>query len=865
MNGSIHRIFRHKSWLAGLGLALALVLMNGCSGSESDFESAKAPLPASPLVALWLNDSQPHLAPGTAGQFSAWGRFADGSTLDLSHHVHWHIEQTSASQNVARLDGSGQVLAQSPGAATLFADLFGQTAQTILTVPAATLSTISISPSNPSIAKGADSAFSAIATFSDGSSQDVTRSAAWSITDVAPSRNVASINALGQVKGENEGKALVAASLMGQVGTTILTVTHAALAEIALSPDLPLLVLGSRQQFVATAVFSDGSRLDVTNVASWGVSDIAPGIGIASISTQGVATATNVGRASITATYLGKSDTTCLTVIRATLRSIELRPPSPSIAKGTSLEFIATAHFSDGSQQELSTEASWTATDVAPGTGVASINSAGVAVARNEGQSSIRVTYMGLSAQTTLTVTPAVLTGLAVGPSGAATASGTSVQLTATGRFSDGSTQDVSRQAVWMVADIAPGTDVASVDGTGLAFGKHIGQARITATFAGRSATSVLTVTPAVLTAVELHPATPLVAVGNSMMFTLVGVFSDGSRQDVTASATWNIADVPPQSGVASIDSIGIVRGLSEGQATVTGRINGLSDQTVLTVCVGAWNVQSSGTTQHLYAIWGSDASHVWAVGAHGAVDTWNGSFWRLQPSGTTQDLYAVWGTSARNIWAVGAAGLILKWDGASWRPQPSGVSGDIMDVWGIDANNVWATVRDGATTTILKWDGRAWYPQTNFNGSLSNIWGSSTSSVWAVGWDHDLGGQIVNWDGSAWHQQLTGIDESLHAVWGSDARNIWAVGSGSRIWKWNGSTWNAEDLGAITNLYNVWGTDANNVWAIGGSYGVLKRNGSAWKPEYMIGATLLQGIWGSDARNIWAVGLNGMIQKRIP
>lgn len=69
----------------------------------------------------------------------------------------------------------------------------------------------------------------------------------------------------------------------------------------------------------------------------------------------------------------------------------------------------------------------------------------------------------------------------------------------------------------------------------------------------------------------------------------------------------------------------------------------------------------ASGTTETLYAVWGSSATDVWAVGARGTILRWRGSSWAPVPSGTANDLYAVWG-SGGDVWVSGANGTVLKW-----------------------------------------------------------------------------------------------------------------------------------------------------------------------------------------------------------
>lgn len=61
-----------------------------------------------------------------------------------------------------------------------------------------------------------------------------------------------------------------------------------------------------------------------------------------------------------------------------------------------------------------------------------------------------------------------------------------------------------------------------------------------------------------------------------------------------------------------------------------------------------------------LLAVWGKDASQVWAVGYSGTILKWNGAVWEAQAGGTLNPLNAVWGASASNLWVVGAFGTIL-------------------------------------------------------------------------------------------------------------------------------------------------------------------------------------------------------------
>jgi hypothetical protein len=73
-----------------------------------------------------------------------------------------------------------------------------------------------------------------------------------------------------------------------------------------------------------------------------------------------------------------------------------------------------------------------------------------------------------------------------------------------------------------------------------------------------------------------------------------------------------------------------------------------------------------------LNAVWGSDATHVWAVGENGNVIFWNGTLWAplLSGAGSSESLRAVWGSGPRDVWVAGSAG-VRHFNGTAWSQIP--------------------------------------------------------------------------------------------------------------------------------------------------------------------------------------------------
>jgi hypothetical protein len=256
------------------------------------------------------------------------------------------------------------------------------------------------------------------------------------------------------------------------------------LKSLAVSPTTSSVLLGSTQQFTVTGHYSDGSTRDLTQSAEW--SSVQPAV--AAISSSGMALSKQAGVATVTASSGSISGSATLTVSAPSLLSLSLSPSSPSIPKGETLQFTVTGTFSNQSTQNVTGATVWT---TSLGT-VASIDSEGLATARNVGTATVTVTSGGVSETATLTVTSPALTAMAITPVNSSLGLGTNEQFMATGTFSDGSSQDLTRSVTWASATPA----VASISASGLATTWSIGKAKISASSGAASVSGTLVVLP---------------------------------------------------------------------------------------------------------------------------------------------------------------------------------------------------------------------------------------------------------------------------------------------------------------------------------------------------------------------------------
>ncbi|MFT4114142.1 beta strand repeat-containing protein [Silvibacterium sp.] len=546
------------------GVAAGTATITATSGSISGTATLTVTGSGSTVTGLVITPTSSQIISGLSENFTATATYGDGSTHNVSSSVTW----SSSNPAVAVVNSSGQVTGVAPGTAVITGSIGSVTSQTTVVIEAATLSSLAISPSGASFAAGVTQQFTLTATYSNGTRQDVTSQATWSST----ASNVATVSSSGLATGVAQGTAQISATFTTQSVATTVQITPATLVSVAVSPSSASFAQGTTQQFSVIGTYTDGTTQNLTSQATFSSSNPS----VVSVSSSGLATGVGTGSAAITVSVDGQSATTqSVTVTPATLVSIAITPQTPSFAAGTTQQFTAIGTYSDGTTQDLTTQAVWYSNNPQ----VVTINSSGLASSSTStGTAQISCTFNGVSATTgNVTVTPAVLTSLAIAPTTAQIAKGTTQQFTATGTYSDSSTQDLSSTVSWTSSDAT----VASISASGLATGNNVGSAQITASFNGQTAsTSSFSVTPATLVSIAFSPANPSVAAGTSAQVTVTGTFSDGSTQNLSSAATYSSSNT----AAVTVNASGVITGVATGSSTVTVTVDGVTNSFTATV-----------------------------------------------------------------------------------------------------------------------------------------------------------------------------------------------------------------------------------------------------------------------------------------
>lgn len=536
----------------------------------------------STLTKIVLSSAQTSLVKGMTTQVNAQGVFSDGRIVIITNDVVW-----SSSNSAVSINQQGLATGVSVGNSNISASANSLTsAPLVITVSNPTLQSITITTNNLSLAQGNTTQFSATGSYGDGSSKNITNSVVWS-----SSESSVSISATGLATASTltTGSSSISASAAGINSNALsVTVTNATLVSIQLSPAESSIVQWTQIQMNAVGIYSDGTQQNLNNLVIWDNSTSA----IIAVSNQGTVLALAPGAGSLVATLSGVSSNTALINVSAPVLQSILVSGVESGAQGLSTQLTALGNYDNNTQQNITNSVAWSSSN----SNVVSVNSDGMASAVGVGSSQVSASLSNIDSNSlNMTVSSAVLESIVIrslAPSDGVSVyyTGESVQLLATGTFSDGTTQDITSSVVWNTNP----SGIVGVNSSGMASALTAGTTAITASLAGKVSNSInLTIENSYLVYVSA------VVVGgqttwsgtSTLDFLASAFYSNGSVIDVTTLSTWsssNSSSITVSNGLTS----GIVKAVSGTPAGTTSDImatyQGMSSSSVTVTYLGS-------------------------------------------------------------------------------------------------------------------------------------------------------------------------------------------------------------------------------------------------------------------------------------
>jgi len=340
-------------------------------------------------------------------------------------------------------------------------------------------------------------------------------------------------------------------------------------ASVTVSPATDSLALGASVTLHATVTDADGHAVSGASIF-WSSENPAK----ATVSSNGIVTGIDTGTVRIAASSNGKSGFATITVIPQGVAAVNVTPSTNTLTIGETVHLQAQPVNATGLPLEGRTVA-WSSSNEA----VATVDNTGLVTAVSVGATVISATSEGKSGTAGVLVTARVAASIAVAPTSATLTTGQTSQLTATVKDASGAV--ISGAPVTWAVDHA---NIALVSSTGLVTGQSQGSAIVTATSGSVSINVPITVTLPPANAVIVSPSTVALLVTQTQQLT--GTVTDAGGNTIPGqTVTWASSNT----GVATVNSAGLVSAVAPGTATITGTsgsVSGVSNVTVSLVPV---------------------------------------------------------------------------------------------------------------------------------------------------------------------------------------------------------------------------------------------------------------------------------------
>lgn len=331
-----------------------------------------------------------------------------------------------------------------------------------------------------------------------------------------------------------------------------------AVSSVSLSQATAEMLVGESIRLSATVLPADATDKTVT----WASSKTS----VATVSNSGDVTAVSEGETTITASAGGKSATCKVTVSKKVVQveSVSLDRATLSLVEGESVVLVATLSPSDATDKTVT----WSSSKQS----VATVSSSGEVTAVSEGETTVTASAGGKSATCKVTVSRKVIQveSVTLSQSTAEMLEGESIQLIATVLPADATDKTVT----WASSK----TSVATVSSSGEVKAVSEGEAIITASAGGKSATCKVIVSrrPVDVTSITLDRTSVSMEVGQTTMLVATVYPSDATDKTVK----WTSSD----SSVASVNEYGMITALSEGSTVISASAGKESAKCLVTV-----------------------------------------------------------------------------------------------------------------------------------------------------------------------------------------------------------------------------------------------------------------------------------------
>lgn len=526
---------------------------------------------------------------------------SQGTLNSSDYSVTWSVSPNTSGTFSITGSGDSATVAVGPkasGSATITAEitpsssLYSKTSGTAtLNTSAATLKTITVTPSSAQVSAGNTQQFTATGTYSDNSQKDLTNTATWT------SNNGYASVSNGLVKGVSAGTATITASEDNVSSpSATLTITAPALENFTISPaSVSALAIGNTQTFTATGHYSNGDEL-LNSGVTWTSSN--PNVAAFSSKTSGLLVPKSAGTTTVSANYNGKAaaNTVSITTQMGKVTAVIISAKgSTTLSNGKTVQLTADAKYASGSVVALtdSSGVTWSSTN----TNAATVDqTTGLVTPVGAGTSTITASYNGVASNSiSVTAEAPRVVSISISPAYVDLAVGKTQTFNANVYYAGQKTPVVNPANIEWQSSSA---NVTINPATGIATAASAGTANITATFEGvKSNIAPVTVTTPTLQNIVITPPVSIMKTGDQLYLNAEGFYgnADQSQQGTHLNATWSSTN---SSVLSVVTNTGKITAVKPGAATITAEVDGIKSSVTIQVTAAALkNIQISSSS----------------------------------------------------------------------------------------------------------------------------------------------------------------------------------------------------------------------------------------------------------------------------
>jgi len=520
----------------------------------------------------------------------------------------------SVSVPAGQLAAGVPVAGLSPGDATITASLNGSAASSQVTVTAAPPTVVSLVPVLSSVALGGGTSLRLTISAAQSTDMAVTLSVSpGGIVSVPVQASVpaGALTVLVPVATNAYGQAGITATLNGSSASAAINVVPPPAAIRAVEPSQLAMTPGATSLFTVRINAAQTTNTEIQLSSSdAAVLQVPASVSIAQGATSATFSGTALadGPATITASFNDASRSASVQVTAQAAAVASLLPSPLPLQQGATGDLTVTLNAAQPVDTNIQLMNTAPSVATAPASVTVPAGALSVQVPVNAvapGTTQITASVNGSSASASVEVAAPAPVVSTLQPSALSLPKGTPAVLRVTlSRAPNIATAVMLVSSDPSTASVPPQVNVAA----GALFAEFpvaanaVGQATVTASLNGGSASSAVTVAPAELVTLTLSPQQPTNYVGEPVPFTATGTMTDGTTEDFTTRVAWTSSSA----AVATIAATGVATPHAEGQTTIAASFsftaveNGASvtvaQSTVLTVKVPTPLVLSAPT-----------------------------------------------------------------------------------------------------------------------------------------------------------------------------------------------------------------------------------------------------------------------------